>query len=111
MLNLTGQLEMLGLDETKRRVTAEGATPAERKRLLRRVEVTHELMSELPAAEDLSFLHSGLCQTCLPHSRPAEDHAIWRRCSGRFSLLYPVHAIIRNSVGVMTRKLSVISSQ
>ena len=45
MLKLTGQLEMLGLDETKRRVAAEGATPAERKRLLRRVEVTHELMS------------------------------------------------------------------
>lgn len=53
--------------------------PAERKRLLRRVEVAHELLSELPAAEDLSFLHSGLCQTCLPHSRPTENHAIWRR--------------------------------
>jgi hypothetical protein len=44
------------------------------------------LMSELPSGEDLSFLHSGLCQTCLPHSRPAEDHAIWQRKSGRFSL-------------------------
>lgn len=93
MINLTGQLEMLGLDETKRRVVAEGATPAERKRLLKRVEVTHELMSELPAADDLSFLHSGLCQTCLPHSRPAEDHAIWRRRSGRFSLLVQPGAV------------------
>ena len=93
MLSLTGQLEMHGLDETRRLVIAEGTTPAERKRLLRRVEVTHELMSELPAAEDLSFLHSGLCQTCLPHSRPAEDHAIWRRRSGRFSLLVQPGAV------------------
>ena len=68
MLNLTGQLDLLGVEETKRRVAAEGATPAERKRLSRRLEVTHEMMSELPTAEDLSFLHSGLCQTCLPHS-------------------------------------------
>jgi hypothetical protein len=44
-------------------------------------------MSSLPAAEDLSFLHSGLCQTCLPHSRPTEYHTIWRRQSGRFSLM------------------------
>jgi len=43
-------------------------------------------VSELPSGDDLSFLHSGLCQTCLPHSRPAEDHAIWQRKSGRFSL-------------------------
>ena len=93
MLNLTGQLDLLGLDETKRRAVAEGATPAERKRLSRRVEVTHEMLSELPTAEDLSFLHSGLCQTCLPHSRPAENHAIWRRRSGRFSLLVQPGAI------------------
>jgi hypothetical protein len=85
MLNLTCQLEMLGLDEAKRRATAEEATPAERRRLLRRVEVTHESMSELPSPDNLSFLHSGLCQTCLPHSRPVENHAIWRRRSGRFS--------------------------
>ena len=93
MLNLTGQLDLLGLDETKRRVAVEGATAAERKRLSRRVEVTHEMMSELPTAEDLSFLHSGMCQTCLPHSRPAENHAIWRRRSGRFSLMVQPGAI------------------
>jgi hypothetical protein len=93
MLKLSGQLELLGLDETRRRAAAEGATPAERKRLLKRIDVAHELMSELPAAEDLSFLHSGLCQTCLPHSRPAENHAIWRRRSGRFSLLVQPGAV------------------
>lgn len=93
MLKLSGQLELLGLEEARRRATAEGSTPAERKRLLKRIDVAHELMSELPAAEDLSFLHSGLCQTCLPHSRPAENHAIWRRRSGRFSLLVQPGAV------------------
>jgi hypothetical protein len=49
---------------------AEAATTSarERSRLLRRIDVTHELMSELPSGEDLSFLHSGLCQTRLPPS-------------------------------------------
>jgi len=45
------------------------------------------MLSALPAAEDLAFLHSGLAQTCLPHSRPADDRGVWRRQSGRFSLL------------------------
>jgi hypothetical protein len=69
MHDLSAQLEMFGLDGARR--LAEGATTSarERSRLLRRIDVTHELMSELPAGEDLSFLHSGLCQTCLPHSR------------------------------------------
>ena len=86
MHDLSAQLEMFGLDGARR--LAEGATTSarERSRLLRRIDVTHELMSELPAGEDLSFLHSGLCQTCLPHSRPGEDHAVWQRKSGRFSL-------------------------
>jgi hypothetical protein len=80
------QLEMFGLEGAKRLAENAGTSAHERSRLLRRVDVTHELMSELPSSEDLSFLHSGLCQTCLPHSRPAEDHAIWQRKSGRFSL-------------------------
>ncbi len=43
-------------------------------------------MSAFPNDDELSFLHSGLCQTALPHSRPAENHAPWRRTSGRFTL-------------------------
>lgn len=85
--HIAGQLELYGLDETRRRVVAEGATGRERERLLQRVDVTHSLMTELPGADDLSFLHSGLCQTCLPHSRPASNIAVWRRSSGRFSLI------------------------
>jgi len=84
---IAGQLELHGLEETRRRVTAEGATSRERERLLQRVEMTHALMTELPGADDLSFLHSGLCQTCLPHSRPASNIAVWRRSSGKFSLI------------------------
>lgn len=65
----------------------EGATKAQRNRIARRVEMTHEMLSALPTAEDFAFLHSGLAQTCLPHSRPADDTGVWRRQSGRFSLL------------------------
>lgn len=65
-LKLVEQLEIFGVEETRRRAAGEGATPAERHRLIRRVEVAHELLSELPSLDDLSFLHSGLCQTCLP---------------------------------------------
>jgi Plasmid encoded RepA protein len=98
------QLEIFGLDGARRIAESASTSPRERSRLVRRVEVTHELMSELPANEDLSFLHSGLCQTCLPHSRPAENHAIWHRRSGRFSLMVQPGAIDRgegaNYVGV-----------
>ena len=87
MRAVSEQLEILGLDGARRLAESAGASPRERSRLLRRVDVTHELMSSLPAAEDLSFLHSGLCQTCLPHSRPTENHTIWHRQSGRFSLM------------------------
>jgi Plasmid encoded RepA protein len=87
MPGISEQLEFFGFEETLRRVTAEASSPAEKRRLRRRVEVAHELMSAVPTAEDLSFLHSGLCQTCLPHSRPLKNHAVWRRSSGRFSLI------------------------
>src|SRR3954464_5816963 len=80
------QLEIFGLDGARRLAEASGTSQREKSRLLRRIDVAHELLSELPAGDDLSFLHSGLCQTCLPHSRPAENHAVWQRRSGRFSL-------------------------
>ncbi len=81
------QLDLLGLEETRRMAVAGVSKPRERRRKLDQVEATHELLSALPAAEDLSFLHSGLCQTCLPHSRPTKNTAIWRRHSGRFTLI------------------------
>jgi hypothetical protein len=87
MSDIARQLEMLGLDETLRRVAIEAATDRGKNRLQRRVEVTHDLMSELPSPDEMSFLHSGLAQTCLPHSRPGSNQLIWRRTSGRFSLI------------------------
>ena len=78
----------LGLQGALALAEAEGAGDSRRtSRLRKRVETTHELMSQLPGFANLAFLHSGLCQTHLPHSRPAEDHSVWRRNSGRFSLI------------------------
>ena len=87
MADVSAQLEMFGLDGARRLAETATTSGRERSRMLRRIDVAHELMSELPANEDLSFLHSGLCQTCLPHSRPADNNAVWHRRSGRFSLI------------------------
>jgi len=81
------QLQLVGLEETRRWAAAGSASPKERRRKLDEVETTHELLSSLPSHEDLSFLHSGLCQTCLPHKRPSKNTSIWRRHSGRFTLI------------------------
>jgi hypothetical protein len=86
MSEVRQQLEMFGLDGARRLAQAAGASPRERDRLVRRVETAHEIMAAIPGGDELGFLHSGLCQTCLPHSRLAEDHTVWQRRSGRFSL-------------------------
>jgi hypothetical protein len=44
-------------------------------------------MSSLPEPDEMAFLHSGLCQTYLPHSRPASNRAIWRRSAGDLTLI------------------------
>ena len=85
-MEIVKQLEIFGLEETCRRVAGQGSSSRERDRRVRKVTTTHEIMSALPEAEDLSFLHSGLCQTSLPHSRPTANHSVWRRTSGRFTL-------------------------
>jgi hypothetical protein len=63
MADIGAQLEMFGLDGARRLAETTTTSGRERSRMLRRIDVAHELMSELPANEDLSFLHSGLCQT------------------------------------------------
>jgi hypothetical protein len=85
-MKVAEQLEIFGLDATKRLAEAGATTRAGKSKLLRQVEVAHDLMSSLPSPDDLAFLHSGLCQTCLPHSRPASNRAVWTRSSGRFNL-------------------------
>ena len=72
------QLEMIGLTETLRHVTG---------RPRRKAEQAHELLSALPSADELAFLHSGLAQTFLPHSRPDDNRAAWFRKAGRFTLM------------------------
>lgn len=104
MAEIARQLDMLGLEETRRRVAMQAVTPTERARLERRVETAHQIMSELPGPDDLSFLHSGMCQTALPHHRPSDDSAVWERRSGRFSLLVQPGMIDRLEPGHTERR-------
>ncbi len=87
MTDVGQQLELLGLRETVRRAELGAATVNERKRAVSRVMAAHEIKSSVPEMEDLSFLHSGLAQTCLPHNRMPDDSTPWRRTSGKFSLI------------------------
>jgi len=98
------QLQLLGLDETRRLAVAGISEPRQRTSRLDQVEATHELLSSMPAPEDLSFMHSGLCQTCLPHSRPAKNTAIWRRHSGRFTLIVTPGLIDNTGTETRTRQ-------
>jgi hypothetical protein len=81
------QLQLWGVEGAQARAAASGTTDSERKRLKERLDVAHGVLSALPSAEDLSFLHSGLCQIGLPHSRLPSNQTIWARRSGRLSLL------------------------
>ena len=81
------QLELLGLDECLRRAEAATTSLAERRRLQERYIAAHSIMAAVPDADELAFLHSGLCQTYLPHARLPSNQAVWTRSSGRFSLI------------------------
>lgn len=82
------QLELLGLEGARRAAEAEArGSPARSRRLVKRVEGRHELLSAPPGTDDLAFLHSGLCQTSLPHRRPPTNHTVWQRSAGRFTLM------------------------
>ena len=81
------QLRLFGLEKATRMASAEAATEVERQRLISRVATAHQVLSALPEGDELAFLHSGLCQTYLPHSRPHDSTEAWRRQSGRFTLI------------------------
>ena len=91
VMNPRHQLELVGLEQALLAAEAEGVTPSERRKLRDRLEVAHQLLVDLPTPDDIAFLHSGLCQTYLPHSRPKENHSVWRRESGRFTLIEPAY--------------------
>jgi hypothetical protein len=61
VMNARQQLEFAGLEQALLAAEAEGATPSERRRLRERLEVAHQLLIDLPTADDIAFLHSGLC--------------------------------------------------
>jgi hypothetical protein len=94
-LDLSKQLEIFGLDEVRYRIQQSVISPNEKKKQLGLVETTHKMLSELPEAADLRFMHSGLCQTTLPHSKPEFDHTIWEKTSGRFTLSITPGAVRR----------------
>ena len=75
--------------------------PAERRREIRLIEHATAVMGEL-TEDDLSFVHSGLCQTALPHQRLASNDEIWQRSSGRFHLMISP-GVIRNKEGQPVR--------
>ncbi|WP_380070564.1 replication protein RepA [Dankookia sp. GCM10030260] len=91
---------LFGADEL-RRAAAAIADPNERRRELDRIEAASAALSE-PAEDDLAFSHSGLCQTCLPHARPATNDLIWQRNSGRFHLMVSP-GVVRGPDGRATR--------
>jgi hypothetical protein len=80
------QLEITGLVEARRLATEIAPSRAVATRALSQIETAHEIMSEMPGPGDFAFQHAGLCQTCLPHRRPASNSAIWKRKSGYFTL-------------------------
>lgn len=94
-MDVSKQLEIFGLEETRRRSAVGTVTLRGRARALQLINTSHEILSTLPDTEDLHFLHSGLCQTSLPHSRPALNHTVWRRTSGRFTLAITPGVITR----------------
>jgi Plasmid encoded RepA protein len=102
----SSQLALLGFDEALRRATLEGATEFERERNRRRVEVAYEITLNLPGPSDLAFLHSGLCQTHLPRSRPSSNRSAWLRQSGRFKLVIQPGLVVSDSrSGVRTAEI------
>ncbi len=85
-LNPRRQLDLFGLEKA-RQLALTAASPVEQQQRLARLDVAHDVLSSLPTSEELSFLHSALAQTFLPHARLSNNQAIWTRHSGRLSLI------------------------
>ena len=100
MAGIHRQLMLFGTDGL-RRVAAALQDPKERRRELDRIAAASVALGE-PAEDDLAFSHSGLCQTCLPHARPASNDLIWERNSGRFHLMVSP-GVVRGADGRATR--------
>lgn len=84
---MSGQLSIEGLDKCLNEVDASIGSARDRSVARKRIEVARDILINEPGQDGLAFLHSGLCQTCLPHTRLKENHAVWTRSSGRFTLM------------------------
>lgn len=73
----------------------------ERSREIKLIEHASMVMGEL-GEDDLAFVHSGLCQTALPHRQLESNDAIWQRQSGRFHLMISP-GVVRNKEGKAVR--------
>lgn len=100
MAEIHRQLMLFGAEELRRNA-ASIEDQNERRRELDRIEAASAVLGE-PAEDDLAFSHSGLCQTCLPHARPASNDLIWERSSGRFHLMVSP-GVVRGPGGRATR--------
>lgn len=100
---VASQLDLVGLEETCRQAELQAPNRIVQSRLIRRIERVHSLLTDVPDGDDLAFLHSGLCQTALPHSRPNSDDAIWQRSAGRFHLLINPGAMRDDATGKAIR--------
>lgn len=86
-LSIHSQLELFGIDSCIEFAFSQEKLPEkERVKLARRYEVAQRTMLEI-TPDEVAFLHAGLCQTGLPHSRPANNWEPWQRSNGRFHLV------------------------
>lgn len=93
-LGVHGQLELFGLERCVAGVELDpGLSPSQVRREIRRLEAAARCMAEIDPNE-IAFLHAGLCQTGLPHSKPADDRDPWHRSNGRFHLVVEPGTII-----------------
>lgn len=94
-----GQLDLFGLEQCLAMV---GGDPrlslAEQKARTRELVAAHQTAA-IDSIQDVSFLHAGLCQTSLPHSRPKSDNDPWMRSNGRFHLIVEPGTIVDPASG------------
>jgi hypothetical protein len=100
MAEIHRQLMLFGAEKLRRNAASIGDFQ-ERRRELDRIAAASAVLGE-PTEDDLAFSHSGLCQTCLPHARPASNDLIWQRSSGRFHLMVSP-GVVRNRDGRAVR--------
>lgn len=92
------QIEMFGLDACRDLVLSnKNLKPTERKKAVERLEAAQRTM--LDDLEEISYLHAGLCQTGLPHSKPESNHTLWQRSNGKFHLIVEPGSIVDPATG------------